>query len=96
MPEWKIIQSDVIDSRQRAQALLEQWNRFRLGRSCSHVLHFQEIKDRLENLATIITAEMYCSPTEQLLEEHCATFEKELDKFREKVFQDLLTGIQTK
>ena len=96
MPEWKIIQSNVTDLRQRAQVLLEQWDRFRLGRSCAQVLEFQENKDRIEHLATVLTAEMYCSPTEQFLKEHCDIFEKELDKFREKVYKDLLQGIQTK
>lgn len=94
MPEWKITQSNVTLYQDRAQLLLDEWHRLRSAGACAFLLDIQEHKDRLENLAAILSAEMYCSPVTQDLVETCNRFESELDRFRQKVYQDLLAGLK--
>jgi hypothetical protein len=83
----------VTESVTRAQHLLNQWHEFRASRSCAHYLEMQEHKDQLESLAGLLTVGMYCSPTDPKLSLNCDQFESELDRFKQKVYQDLLSGL---
>jgi hypothetical protein len=78
----------------KAQDLLLEWHRLRSSGVCAFILDIQERKDRLENLAALLSAEMYCSSADNL-ELICSRFEKELDNLRQKVFVDLIAGLQT-
>lgn len=75
--------------------LLEQWGRFRTSRSCSHVLDIQQSKDTLEDLATELSTGLYFSPTDEDLTNKCNRFEFKLSKFKEQIYQDLLSGLQS-
>ena len=77
----------------RAQNLLDQWHDFRASRSCAHYLEIQEYKDQLEYLASQLTVGMYCLPADPELSVNCDRFEFELSRFKEKMYQDLLSGI---
>jgi hypothetical protein len=94
VPEWKIIQSKLTSYQDRAQLLLDEWHRLRSAGACAFLLDIQQHKDKLESLAAVLSAEMYCSPVTQDLIEACNRFELELDRLRQKVYQDLLAGLQ--
>jgi hypothetical protein len=47
----------------------------------------------LEFLAGQLTVGMYCSPADPKLSVNCDRFEFELSRFKEKMYQDLLSGI---
>lgn len=96
MPVWKIILSKVTTVQQRAQKLLDRWHDFRASGSCTDLWNIQEGKDYLESLATGLSTVLYCSPADSNLENSCDRFEKELDKFKERVYRDLLAGLKTK
>lgn len=84
---------NVTDSVTRAQNLLDQWHDYRASRSCAHYLEMQEFKDQLEYLAGQLTVGMYCSPADPSLNVNCDRFEFELSRFKEKMYQDLLSGL---
>ena len=92
---WKITQFKLSHIQDRAKTLLEQWQRFRASRSCSHVLTIQESKDMLEDMAAVLSTGLYFSPTDQDLIDKCNQFEIELTKCKEQIFQDLLSGLQS-
>ena len=94
MLEWKIIQSDLTLYQDRAQLLLTEWHRLRDNGACAFILDIQEYKDKLESLAIVLSAEMYCSPVTEDLINECNRFEIELERYRQKVYQDLLAGLQ--
>ena len=77
----------------RAQLLLKEWNRFRSSGACSLIFDIQESKDRLEDLATRLSAELYCADAEELYQA-CLQFESELEQLKERVFVDLIAGLQ--
>lgn len=83
----------MTESVTRAQQLLDQWHDFRASRSCAHYLEMQEYKDQLEFLAGQLTVGMYCLPADPKLSINCDRFEFELSRFKEKMYQDLLSGI---
>jgi hypothetical protein len=78
----------------RAQILLSEWHRLRDSGACAYIFDIQERKDRLENLAGLLSAELYCSPAENL-DDVCGRFEHELEKFRQNVHVDLIAGLKT-
>lgn len=92
---WKIILSNVTNNQIRAQTLLDQWHRFRSSRVCNDVLDIQQTKDRLEKMAVSIATGMYCMPADPELNSSCDRFEQELGKLKEKIYQDLLVGLQS-
>lgn len=92
---WRIIQFKVTTSQLRAQELLTEWHELRLSGACAYIFDIQERKDRLETMAALLSAEMYCSPPEHL-DSICSRFEQELEKFRNRVHIDLIAGLMTK
>ena len=94
MLEWKIIQSKLTSYQDRAQLLLDEWHRLRSTGACAFLLDIQQHKDKLESLAAVLSAEMYCSPVTEDLIKECDRFELELDRMKQKVYQDLLVGLQ--
>lgn len=94
MLEWKTTQSKVTTQQARAQILLSEWHRLRNSGACAYIFDIQERKDRLENLAAILSAEMYCSPVDKDLDIVCARFEQELEKLRQNVHVDLIAGLK--
>lgn len=77
----------------RAQVLLDEWNRFRVSGACSLIFDIQESKDRLESLATRLSAELYCADADELYKA-CLQFESELEQLKQRVFVDLIAGLQ--
>lgn len=94
MPEWKTIQYKVTTEQVRAQTLLSEWHRLRESGACAYIFDIQERKDRLENLAAMLSAGLYCSPVEDL-DLVCHRFELELEKLRQNVHVDLIEGLKT-
>jgi hypothetical protein len=92
---WKIIQFKVTSSQSRAQLLLTEWQALRSSGACTFIFDIQENKDKLENMAALLSAEMYCSPVEHL-DLICSRFEQELEKFRNRVHIDLIAGLKSK
>lgn len=78
----------------RAQTLLEQWHRYRNSGSCVDLLDIQQAKDYMDKMSEVLTAQMYCSLTDFELNIHCDRFELELFKFKNRLFKDLLSGLQ--
>lgn len=93
MLEWKTTQSKVTTQQLRAQVLLSEWHRLRDSGACAFIFDIQERKDRLESLAALLSAELYCSPVEDL-DTVCQKFEKELEKLRQNVHVDLIAGLK--
>lgn len=83
----------VTTQQDKAQALLNEWHRFRASGACAFIFEIQEGKDRLENLATKLTAELYCADTDEL-GKACSLFESELDRLKQKVYVDLIAGLK--
>jgi hypothetical protein len=77
----------------RAQILLTEWHRLRNSGACAFIFDIQERKDRLENLARLLSIGLYCSPAENL-DDVCCQFELELEKFRQHVHVDLIAGLK--
>lgn len=89
----RLVLSKLTNQQDKAQRLLEEWHRFRLSGACSLIFEIQEKKDRLENLALRLSAELYCAESDDL-DQACLQFESELDQLKQKVYVDLITGLQ--
>jgi len=84
----------VNDIQFRAQTLLEQWHIYRNSGSCVDLLDIQQAKDYMDKMSEVLTAQMYCSLTDIDLSDQCDRFEFELFKFKNKLFKDLISGLQ--
>jgi hypothetical protein len=96
VPVWKTIPSKVNPSQQQAQDLLEQWQQFRTSGICADLWNIQESKEQLEHLANELSTILYCNPEDVILAQSCRAFEKELSRFKSKIYYDLLKGLKTK
>lgn len=96
MPVWKIIPFKVKTSQQRAQDLLDQWQQFRTSGICADLWNIQESKEQLEHLALGLSTILYCNPEDVSLDQSCQDFERELSRFKNKIYDDLLKGLKTK
>lgn len=81
-------------SQLRAETLLSEWRRLRSSGACAFVLDIQEHKDRLEQLASVLNLELYCSAEDSNFDDKCNQFEQELNRFKQQIYQDLLAGLQ--
>ena len=93
MPVWKTIRYKVTTQQDKAQRLLTEWHRFRNSGACAFFFEIQESKDRLENLASSLSAGLYCADSDDL-NLICDKFEFELNKLKQRVYVDLIAGLQ--
>ena len=77
----------------RAQNLLSEWHRLRDSGVCAYIFDIQESKDKLENMAGLLSVELYCA-SDHNLNDACSRFENELEQLRQQVHVDLIAGLQ--
>jgi len=77
----------------KAKDLLLEWHSLRNSAACAYIFDIQECKDKLEDLAALLSVQLYCSPVENLCN-ITVEFEHELNQLKQNVHIDLLAGLK--
>ena len=72
--------------------MLAEWEVYRLAQPRSDVLHWQQCKDQLDEMASTLNMELCCLQSSAVLEMHCLQFNSALTEFKEKILVALLSS----
>lgn len=79
-----------IDSRAKAQILLDDWYEYKSAKPMDHVFDIQEDKDELQQWAYILKQLLVWSDDVKRIADISHIFENKLQKFKEKIIIELL------
>ena len=74
--------------------MLDEWYGLRSNAACTIVLDIVEHKYKLDSLADSLRTNLYFSSESTGLAESCRNFEYALIDYKNKVYQDLISGIK--
>ena len=74
--------------------MLDEWHGLRVNVACVTVLDIVAHKYKLDILADTLRTNLYFCSESSILSESCKKFEYSLNDYKNKVYQDLITGIK--
>jgi len=82
----------VTDFRSHGQDLLREWYLYKSARPKDHVFDIQRDKDELQRWASLLQVTLLWDADEDRIAEACYQFENRLERFKDKIVIELLTG----